>query len=69
MQRRRWRLDRAAHCAVRPDSTFGKGITSRDLQLHDRDCVGNTVIDDADTSELFQTSRLVAVLSGYVLIN
>jgi len=30
---------------------------------------GNTVIDDANASELFQTSRLVAVLSGYVLIN
>ena len=26
MQRPKLRLDRARHCAVRPDSTFGKGM-------------------------------------------
>lgn len=26
LQRRRLRLDRALHCGVRPDSTFGKGM-------------------------------------------
>ena len=66
LQRSRLRLDRARHCSVRPDATFGKGMT---LQLRIVTTWRNTVIDDAVAVELFQQVLAVTVENGCMLVH